>query len=150
MSAFPFVFESTSQVLDGDDDDDEEWNGIGSSQAVNRQHDEEYENEETVATVTVVEDFDPDTIIHGPAKSENASERSLSLSESALAVQLPKKAPVQSAKKKKVKEKKIRYQTKDARKKEQLKQRARRTEKAERAGGKASRKMNRGHGSKRR
>ncbi|PPQ63470.1 hypothetical protein CVT24_005127 [Panaeolus cyanescens] len=133
--------ESAYGAIIGDDDDDEEWSGIDNSQSVNRQHDEEYENEETLATVTIVEDFDPDTIIHGPPKSENTSEVALPRPQSTIGPS-PKKGPIESAKKKKVREKKIRYQTKDARKREQVKQRARRTEKAERAGGKASRKPN--------
>ena len=32
-----------------------------------RELEEEYEDEEQVATVTVVEDFDPETLIYGPS-----------------------------------------------------------------------------------
>ncbi|KAF9481540.1 hypothetical protein BDN70DRAFT_803314 [Pholiota conissans] len=127
---------------DDDDDDEPEWSGIGADAV----RDDEYENEETIATVTVVDDFDPDTIIHGPAKTDFQPTASSSSSHP-----LPRAADVdtlpassrraQKAKPKtKVRERKVRYETNDARKREQIKQRKRRTEKAERAGGKASRK----------
>lgn len=126
---------------------DDESEGLGSSgnekdRAVNG----EYEGEEQLATVTVVEDFDPAAFLHSPL-----------MTSSALADQsdLPSSTPVkpkgkdraqndplkpQRKAKKNEKTKSIKYQTKAARLAERSKQRARRTEKAERAGGKSSRK----------
>ncbi|CAA7259095.1 unnamed protein product [Cyclocybe aegerita] len=155
---------------DDNDDHDDEWHGIGtgtgsSPNPADIARDEEYENDETLATVTVVEDFDPDTIIHGPPKSEPApnpipaSTSTSTLTPTSRPAKKPSQPPSSSQsaiKSKSTPQKKIRYQTKDARKREQVKQRARRTEKAELAGGKASRKYkgsSRGgrgkHGSKR-
>lgn len=95
---------------------------------------EEYEDEDMLATVTVVEDFDPDTFIHGPRlKSAPAP------STTPAPHTLPGRVNSERLKKK-VRPKKVRYETKDARKVERTKQRARRTEKAELAGGKAARK----------
>lgn len=94
---------------------------------------EEYEDEETLATVTVVEDFsfnpDPDS---RPKSVPTAS------ASSAPPTVVQAKGN-QERSKKKPRPKKIRYETKDARKVERTKQRARRTEKAELAGGKAAR-----------
>ena len=42
-----------------DHEEEEEWTGIAS-------HMQEYEDDHVLATVTVVQDFDPDTIRHGP------------------------------------------------------------------------------------
>lgn len=102
---------------------------------------EEYEDEDMLATVTVVEDFDPDTFIHGPRlKSDPTS------SASSAPPPVPSKQKSERPKRK-PKPKKVRYETKDDRKVERTKQRARRTEKAELAGGKAARKK--GPGKKR-
>ncbi|KAJ7703088.1 nucleolar protein 12-domain-containing protein [Mycena rosella] len=117
------------------DDSDDEWIGISGSadKGKAKQMEEEYEDEDMLATVTVVEDFDPDTFIHGPRLITVPSTSSA-----------PPPAPVQTNNserpKRKPKAKKVRYETKDARKVERTKQRARRTEKAELAGGKAGRK----------
>ncbi|KAG6918716.1 hypothetical protein DXG01_012201 [Tephrocybe rancida] len=118
-----------------DTDPEDEWSGI-SSKDKGKQKEEEYEDEEIMATVTVVEDFDPDTFIHGPRIMNDAAKSATSPS-----VAPPSRAPIQSKSlpKRKAKTQKIRYQTKDERKVERTKQRARRTEKAELAGGKASR-----------
>ncbi|KAF9465022.1 hypothetical protein BDZ94DRAFT_1160885 [Collybia nuda] len=117
--------------------DDGVWSGIsGTPDEKGKQKEEEYEDEELLATVTVVEDFDPDSFIHGPPlKTNPASHQFLPVETKAAAT--PRDTML---KKKKSKPKKIRYETKDARKTERTKQRARRTEKAELAGGKASRK----------
>ncbi|KAH9485054.1 Ribosomal RNA-processing protein 17 [Psilocybe cubensis] len=123
--------------------EDEEWTGISVSDQDGKEHADEYEDEEVLATVTVVEDFDPDTIIHGPAKSDVPIPSSKPIPSQAKSSRLPpaKESPhAPSKKKSKPREKKIRYETKDARRREQIKQRRRRTEKAELAGGKASRK----------
>ncbi|KAF9012425.1 nucleolar protein 12-domain-containing protein [Cyathus striatus] len=95
------------------DDDDDEWPGIDIDKET-QERDEEYENEEIVATVTVVEDFDPESLTHGPIPRQNSSKKAQGEENT-----LPNK---------------------DARKADRQKQRARRTEKAELAGGKASRK----------
>ena len=51
----------------GEDDPDEEvWTGI----SPDTHETEQFEDEEHLTTVTVVEDFDPDTLIHGPALTE--------------------------------------------------------------------------------
>jgi ribosomal RNA-processing protein 17 len=122
--------------LPGDVDSGDDWTGI-SEKTTGKQKEEEYEDEEVLATVAVVEDFDPDTLIHGPIVK--------TVPQSApVAPQTPKRAPVA----KKPKPKKVKYQTKDARKAEKGRQRSRRTEKAELAGGKASRKK--GPGKKKR
>ena len=92
-----------------------------------------------LATVTVVEDFDPDTIIHGPPKPDHPPIPRPDRLE-------PKPKPSRQSQtntgsSKKSRQRKIPYETADARKKERTKQRARRTEKAELAGGKAARKF---------
>jgi ribosomal RNA-processing protein 17 len=115
--------------------DDGVWAGIsGTSDDKGKQKEEEYEDEEILATVTVVEDFDPDSFIHGPRIKTDPTAYQPQPTESKST-----KSPRDTLKKKS-KSKKIRYETKDARKVERTKQRARRTEKAELAGGKASRK----------
>jgi len=119
------------------DEGEDEWDGIGdSSKDDDNKRDHEYEDEEMLATVTVIEDFDPDTIIHGPVQSgSTASTAPLRVDPKPLQSKpIPKPTT-----KNKAKAKKVRYETKDARRREQTKQRARRTEKAELAGGKASR-----------
>ncbi|KAF9451953.1 hypothetical protein P691DRAFT_806051 [Macrolepiota fuliginosa MF-IS2] len=121
-----------------EDQDEEEWTGIISSpRARGKQREEEYEDEEVLAMVTVVEDFDPDTILHGPPRGSPPAQPSTRQpgSSGELARNSTKEPPL-----KKSKPQKIRYQTQEARKTERLKQIARRTEKAERAGGKAARK----------
>lgn len=101
---------------------------------------EEYEDEEHLATVTVVEDFDPHTIIHGPPRTTAPH-----LKTPPPDLQTPTKRGGRDIVKAKAsnKAKKIRYETKAARKAQKDKQQARRTEKAQRAGGKNSRKPGR-------
>ncbi|KAF8894952.1 nucleolar protein 12-domain-containing protein [Gymnopilus junonius] len=147
-------FTRSDRVLD--DDDDDEWQGVGSVNQDNNKHDDEYENEETHATVTIIEDFDPDTIIHGSPKPDtpNMSLPTSRPEAKPIPTWASKKTLHGSTTRVKAKEKKIRYETKDARRREQIKQRARRTEKAELAGGKAARKSKftgtkKKHGSKR-
>ncbi|KAF9024863.1 hypothetical protein BDZ89DRAFT_939859 [Hymenopellis radicata] len=113
-------------------DDDDEWNGISAS-SKGKHKQQEYEDEEVLATVAVVEDFDPDTLIHGtaPLPSDNANPAPVKS-----VPRISKSAPTS---KPKSKPKKVRYQTKDARKADRSKQHARKLEKAELAGGKASR-----------
>ncbi|KAJ3748868.1 nucleolar protein 12-domain-containing protein [Lentinula detonsa] len=115
--------------------EDQEWQGISDS---GEQKEQEFEDEEVLATVAVIEDFDPDTLLHGPTKTVSDPE---SPSVPVVAASPHRKNFDSFAKaSNKHKPQKIRYQTKEARKSERTKQRARRTEKAELAGGKASRK----------
>ena len=111
-----------------------------------------YSDEEQLATVTIVEDFDPSTLIHGPASSEPQatsppSPRRVSQNggERAKGVEGQKETNKRkSATATVTKKKKVRYETKAARRASQAEQRARRTEKAELAGGKAARKTKAG------
>jgi ribosomal RNA-processing protein 17 len=98
-----------------------------------------------LATVTVVEDFDPDTIIHGPLKVDSRPDH---LEIKPKPSRQPQSNTVPTSRKK-PRQKKIPYETSDARKKERTKQRARRTEKAELAGGKAARKSKSARGPRR-
>ncbi|KAL0577312.1 hypothetical protein V5O48_004668 [Marasmius crinis-equi] len=125
--------------------DEAEWTGISATPDDHIEEEQEYEDEEVLATVAVVEDFDPDALLHGPSTSKLTAESQTSSSRPP-----PPSAPSRpkSETPKKLKPKKIRYETKGARKAEKTKQRARRTEKAELAGGKASRRKGHGGGGK--
>ncbi|KAH7905198.1 nucleolar protein 12-domain-containing protein [Hygrophoropsis aurantiaca] len=131
-------------IIDGDDDETE-WDGI-SNQGKDQEVEEAFEDEEQLATVTVVEDFDPSVLIHGPEKTRSLSPSTLASNTFTAAKPKGKEkakgdpVKLKNKVKKNDKVKKIKYQTKAARLAERSKQRARRTEKAERAGGKASRK----------
>jgi len=154
-------------VNEGSDDDDseEEFTGFSSAEKGKAKATQEYEDEEQLATVTVVEEFDPDSLKHMPSSfrrsspglsdaegRNDAQDRTSSdprKSRSKLnraAEDRPTSSSVRhdntaSAKKKtKVKPKKIAYESKAARKATRVKQRARKAEKAELAGGKAKRK----------
>ena len=110
---------------------------------------EEYENEEQVATVTVVEDFDIDTLIHAKPPSEHPDPGSSSNQDRDQArspEHRANKKPISSSTKtsgtskaRATSGKKIKYETKAARLAEKKKQHARKFEKAARAGGKQSR-----------
>ena len=93
--------------------------------------------------MTVVEDFDPDTFIHGPPPS---TPRETQPAEPTLVAKVPRDKPTS---KKPTRGKKVKYEIKAERIAQQKKQRARRTEKAELAGGKASRKRGIGTSNKR-
>ncbi|KAI0818480.1 nucleolar protein 12-domain-containing protein [Trametes gibbosa] len=131
-----------------DDDSDSDWDGLGESstskgKAKVSAEQEEFEDEEQLATVTVVEDFDPDTLIHGEkpeAKGnlDDASEPSAAPSRTRSKTR-PDASKAKTKIKTTVKAKDIKYQTSAARKTERTKQRKRKVEKAERAGGKSSR-----------
>ena len=103
---------------------------------------EEYENEEQVATVTVVEDFDIDALIHAEPPSERPNLGSPSNRDQTKPLEHRKSKSTttgDTSKKKVTSAKKIRYETKAARLAEKKKQRVRKLEKAARAGGKRSR-----------
>jgi ribosomal RNA-processing protein 17 len=120
--------------------DDEEWNGIASNDAAGLEQEREYSDEEQLATVTIVEDFDPSTLIHGPAPPEPQAEPpSLPPPPPRRGGERVRDVEGRSKRKNATTTKKVRYETKAARRETQAKQRARRTEKAELAGGKAAR-----------
>ena len=120
------------------DNGDDEWAGLPTKE---NERDEEYEDEELLATVTVVEDFDPDTIIHGPPKPDRSDHPPIPQPDRLEPKpKLSRQLQSNTGPSKKSRQRKIPYETADARKKERTKQRARRTEKAELAGGKAARK----------
>lgn len=136
---------------------EDEWGGVGESSCRRKrksradEREEEYEDEEQLATVTVVEDFDPEELLHGPKQHAVMDEDSMDHnlpefrpSHTGSSISNPtqskpkaeKKAPLRSS----TKPKKVKYQTNAARKVERTKQQKRKLEKASRAGGKASRK----------
>jgi ribosomal RNA-processing protein 17 len=107
---------------------------------------EEYENEEQLATVTVVEDFDMDALIHAEPPSEHPDPGSSS--NKGRAKRLEHRAEKAKStttdtsgtfKKKAPSAKKFKYETKAARLAEKKRQQGRKFEKAARAGGKQSR-----------
>ena len=130
--------------MDEPDQDENEWSGIDRSVDKGKSmQQEEYEDEDQLATVTVVEEFDPHAIIYGPPRTHNHSQHS--------STRLPAQPTIQPLEqggkpgfkiKAGRKVKKVHYESKSARTTEKRKQRARRTEKAERAGGKARRHSN--------
>lgn len=108
---------------------------------------QEYEDEELLATVTVVEDFDIDALIHTGAPSEhpildpsNRGQDQPELSEHRARASKSTTAAKRSEthKKKPSSGKKIKYETRAARLAEKRKQQARKLEKTTRAGGKQS------------
>ncbi|KAG6832639.1 hypothetical protein H0H92_014475 [Tricholoma furcatifolium] len=128
------------ELLGNAEDAADEWTGIPTVDK-GKQKEEEYEDEEITATVTVVEDFDPDTFIHGPKSSTGVEQpKPSSSSTGTTTTPAPSSNKPKLTTKKSIKPQKIRYQTKSERKTERTKQHARRTEKAELAGGKKSRK----------
>ncbi|KAI0940523.1 hypothetical protein AcW1_003696 [Taiwanofungus camphoratus] len=157
--------------VDGEDESGAEWAARASSsrsaprgEEGGAEREEEYGHDEHVATVTVVEDFDPDVLIHGPLRTQlhAASSRDGSPSPSPAGRydtsaapstnsggnpgSRPKSRPDPDVNRSKMKSrasakaKSVKYQTNAARKAERTKQRRRKTEKAERAGGRAARK----------
>ncbi|KAI6157584.1 nucleolar protein 12-domain-containing protein [Pisolithus tinctorius] len=134
------VEKACGAIVDEDDDDgnsiDNDASEIG----------EEYEGEEQLATVTVVEDFDPAALLHEEQHPKSVTPLRISTSQSPAAVEQTRKNQRQrnsAAKSKSKKRPKVKYQTKAERAAERAKQKSRHTEKAERAGGKASRKKKR-------
>lgn len=108
----------------------------------------EFEDEEQLAVVTVVEDFSADSLRHPnpplPLVNEFRSPEGEKPGTSQSTEQKSKEKEASKAKSKlKAKSNKVRYETKAARKVERTKQRARKTEKAERAGGKQKRRAKR-------
>jgi ribosomal RNA-processing protein 17 len=131
--------------------DQESWTGIASpssSAAPADQREHEYSDEEQLATVTVVEDFDPSAILHFSTTTPDAEQQQQQQQRPLLTPPLSRPRPPSLSREKAsrndgglvAKNVKVRYETKAARKATRATQRARRTEKAERAGGKAARK----------
>jgi ribosomal RNA-processing protein 17 len=138
--------------------DQESWTGIASpssSAAPADQREHEYSDEEQLATVTVVEDFDPSAILHFSTTTPDA-EQQQQQQRPLLTPPLSRPRPPSLSREKAsrndgglvAKNVKVRYETKAARKATRATQRARRTEKAERAGGKAARKKGGGNKSR--
>ena len=133
---------------------DEEWGGLGSREDAEGRADpieEEYEDEEQLATVTVVEDFDPEELLRPGRPHEDANDDEDAEMEDAPSVAPKRDEPkVVESKKTKTKAaakaKDVKYQTNAARKVERAKQIRRKKEKAERAGGKGMRKGKRTQG----
>ena len=132
--------------------DQESWTGIAAAADIEREH--EYSDEEQLATVTVVEDFDPSVLRH---YSTNPDAEQRQRQQRPLLTPQPLPPPPRSLSREKASRSdggsvaknlnvKVRYETKAARKATRATQRARRTEKAERAGGKAARKKAGGGG----
>jgi ribosomal RNA-processing protein 17 len=122
--------------------DAEEWGGVGSGSGSESEREEEYEGEEQLATVTVVEDFDPATLIYGPEPTRVPPVPTDAPKPPRTTGRVkPKDMPGKIAKAKAGKRSKdVKYQTQAGRRADKRKQLARHTEKAERAGGKQSRK----------
>lgn len=142
----------------GGDGSEDEFTGFASAdKGKARAIEEAYEDEEQLATVTVVEEFDPEEFRHpdtarGPSsrltgedtgKPARATGRGDGVKFQSQNSNTPGAGPSTgvrpSDKKTKTRPKKIAYETKAARKASRVKQRSRRTEKAEAAGGKSSR-----------
>jgi len=147
-----------AQISDGDDVD---WDRITNSPSGGKgkhraaEHENEYEDEEQLATVTVVEDFDPEALLHGTSRhkspmydSGKEEDPSAANSGHSPAAYLSRKVSPEVKVKKvqaktSTKAKTIKYQTNAARKVERSKQLRRKAEKAHRAGGKMSKKGSR-------
>lgn len=139
---------------------DEDFTGFSGSKGKQRdlEMEDEYSDEEQHATVTVVEDFDPQALLHGPSTLSKPDDEDESAEKPSVPLE-PKKKPsrgnlssvsspdIRKTQAKVVKKAKdIKYQTKAARQADKKKQQRRKVEKAERAGGKSSRKHTKGHG----
>lgn len=137
------VEKACGAIVDEDDHDDHDGNSVDNNSS---EIGEEYEGEEQLATVTVVEDFDPAALLHEEQHPKSATPLRISTSQLPAAVEQTRKNQRQrnsAAKSKSKKRSKVKYQTKAERAAERAKQKSRHTEKAERAGGKASRKKKR-------
>jgi ribosomal RNA-processing protein 17 len=104
-----------------------DWTGIAKGKQ--KEIEEEFQDQEHLATVTVVEDFDPDELIHGPPKQPRTITDPPTNSD-----HLKPPAPNPKVKGRDAVKKrrgKVRYETKDARRLERTKQRERRKKKVE-------------------
>ena len=144
-----WVVKNKNDTTDVVQSDQESWTGIASQAAdLEREHEHEYSDEEQLATVTVVEDFDPSAPLYHATASD--ADHHPPAEQGSLPSPLqppPPPPPPRSSREKAAASRKdggvaknVRYETKAARRATRATQRARRTEKAERAGGKAARK----------
>ncbi|TDL26279.1 hypothetical protein BD410DRAFT_784367 [Rickenella mellea] len=119
-------------------DSEEEFTGFSTAEKGKaKQVEDAYEDEEQLATVTVIEEFDPDTLIHPPKPTSHSLEKSAEADHKSTT-----KPPDNSKPKSKTAsggKKKVKYETKAGRKAQHTKERARKKDKAERAGGKRGR-----------
>jgi len=115
-----------------DPENDEEWEGTSSPEKGKQKMTEaEYEDEEILATVAVVEDFDPDAILHGPNPPSTHAPPALKVSKPSTT---PSKAKLLTSTKSKLKPRKpssIKYETKSERLAAKSKQRKKRSDRAE-------------------
>jgi ribosomal RNA-processing protein 17 len=138
------IFSQLTWIRNPDvESDQESWSGITSRLDLEREREHEYSDEEQLATVTVVEDFDPSALLHRATTSDDGGDTELPAAERRPL--LPQPPPGMASRSRKDqdgpgKKKVVRYETKAARRATRATQRTRRTEKAERAGGKAARK----------
>ncbi|KAK7687135.1 hypothetical protein QCA50_009638 [Cerrena zonata] len=139
------------------DSEDEDFVGFSDPKGKGKatELEDEYSDEEQLATVTVVEEFDPQALLHGPSTLSKSADGGDAEKPSPLPepVQKPPRGrssssnDIKKVKAKVVKKAKdIKYQTKADRKADRTKQQRRKVEKAERAGGRSSRKPTRGRG----
>ncbi|EJD02979.1 uncharacterized protein FOMMEDRAFT_86142 [Fomitiporia mediterranea MF3/22] len=124
---------------DVNESSDEETNKLPQSRKGKGKATQEFEDEEQLATVTIVEEFDPDTLRHMSSTAQNKPGSLSSASESRVDTRIdsqsrppPKKAKVQP--------KRTPYETKAARKAARVKQHSRKLEKANLASRNARRK----------
>lgn len=138
------VFSFNVENYGGENDSEEEYTGFSTLDKGKAKATQEYEDEEQLATVTVVEEFDPGSFLHPPPLSRS-SQISNKAREDTQTLPGPTSSslatPKKTVKKRKAESKKIAYETKAARKAARVKQRARKLEKAELAGGKSKRKQ---------
>jgi ribosomal RNA-processing protein 17 len=108
----------------------------GTSKGKPQENEAQFQNEEELTTVTVVEEFDPDELIHGPSNATISTSKDDYRTPAAK----PKPKQLHKMSEEKTKRKtKVRYETKNARLLERAKQRARKAKKADLAGGKEER-----------
>ncbi|KAH9994952.1 nucleolar protein 12-domain-containing protein [Russula compacta] len=125
---------------------DEEWTGIvspsgdGLGLGHEAAQEREYSDEEQLAIVTIVEDFDPSVLLHAGAVSSSREHPEQPPRGESSRGNLAEVGGGRARKRKDGLAKKVRYETKAARMAARATQLTRRTEKAERAGGKAARK----------
>ncbi|KAH8119394.1 nucleolar protein 12-domain-containing protein [Phellopilus nigrolimitatus] len=126
-------------IDDGNSSEDDEFMGFSSPDKGKGKATQEYEDEEQLATVTVVEEFDPDTLRYMPSTSRNSPEPPQFESESFPRARTTSDSTGSRRKGKPVLKKKIAYETKAVRKATRQKQRVRKVEKAEFSGGRSKR-----------
>lgn len=153
---------------DGDGSEDEFTGFSAADKGKGKQIQDAFEDDEQLATVTIVEEFDPHALLHGPstpqdspsdvcvggspshsqqATSQHSKRHSNSRPPTGSLIRRPKPDqdegghPERASQKRATgtSKKKVAYETKAARKAQRQKQRGRKLEKAARAGGKASR-----------